>query len=261
MTLPFLDHLDLLDRHGRSAVAALGRLRPKDRLPPRNEPVRDVASAHWATLEIWAWSLEHPHQHWSGRAEPTSPTDHEALLAGVTTQLDRLRESLPAAGPDRDIDYFGHPGNVAQVARLLAHEAVATAHAACVAAGREVPTLRVPVAVDAIDHVITHWASSTSGATWRPRPFAVRDTDTRQVHYIVASDGDDPTDFRRASPQTPSAVVEGPAVDLLWWLHGYPTAEGVVAVSGNEEDVRGLLTTFHHPVQKPHRKRRWFGWS
>jgi hypothetical protein len=54
-----------------------------------------------------------------------------------------------------------------------------------------------------------------------------------------------------------TATVEGPAVELLWWLQGDPFPEEIVSVTGVDADVRALKQTFLQPVSKP--PRRWFG--
>ena len=64
---------------------------------------------HWATLEIWAWSLENPGQHWSTRAEPAPPADHSQAVAAVASELTRLEDLLRTTGPDAVVDYFGVP--------------------------------------------------------------------------------------------------------------------------------------------------------
>lgn len=259
MTPTFADHVDLLDLHGRHVIVALNQLSLDDLMPPRDETVRDLVKEHWATLEIWAWSLEHPDEHWSEREEPVAPTTHAALVADVWTQIHRLSTSLRAAGPGVDVDYFGRPGTTADVARLLAHESITMAHRVSLASGRPAPTLSPDVARDGIDHIITHWADPKTDTAWQPQTLAIRSTDPSDEWQISVPEGasHDEGHFRIASPQTSAAMVQGPAVDLLWWLQGYPVPADVVSLSGNEADVRALNQTFLHPVSKP--PRRWFG--
>jgi len=259
VTPTFTDHVDLLDLHGRHAVVALNELTLDDHMPPRDEPVRALVTEHWATLEIWAWSLEHRGDHWSEREEPVAPTTRAALVADIWTQVHRLTTSLRAAGPGVDIDYFGRPGTTADVARLLAHEVITMAHRANLAAGRAAPALSADVARDGVDHLIGHWSDTGTGIAWQPSTLAISTTDTGDEWQISL-----PRDvseaqgqFRIASPQAAAATVRGPAVDLLWWLHGHPVPEEVVSLSGGEDDIRDLKQTFLHPVEKP--ARRWFG--
>lgn len=220
----------------------------------------EVATDHWATLEIWSWSLAHPNEHWSDREQPVSPADYSALVAGVAAEVDRLVVALRDAGPDRSLDYFGRPGTAAQVARLLAFEAVTMAHAAGLAAGRPAPALGPAAASDGVDHVLEHWESPQLEATWRPRPVAVRASDTRAIWHVSLPETKDDLagDFRLVSAQTPAAVVEGPAENVLWWLHGH--AEPAVSVVGDDADVRAVKSAFLQPVEKARRpKGRWFG--
>lgn len=259
MTLSFAENLALLDLHGRAAVASLGQLNPDAELPPRADTVRDVAREHWATLEVWAWSLENPDGHWSERDAPAAPPAHADVVAGIETLVRRLSTSLVAVGPDTDIDYFGRPGNTADVARLVAYEAITVAHRTSQGSPGPTPTVSPAAARDGVEHVITHWSTSQPGIAWQPQTSAIRATDTGgEWHISLPQDTEDRIgDFRIASAQTPAATVQGPAVDVLWWLQGYPIPQDVVSVSGNEADVRALKQTFLQPVPKP--PRRWFG--
>lgn len=259
MTLSFSEHLQLLDLHGRSVVAGLGQLDHDDHVPPRDERVEQVAREHWATLEIWAWSLANPDGHWSEREDPAEPATYADLVAGIGTQVARLTTSLRAVGPDADIDYFGRPGTTAEVARLVAHEAITMAHKVALGAAGVVPAVSPAAGRDGIDHIITHWSTSETDIAWQPQTTAVRATDTGDEWQIsLPQDGEQHLGvFRIASAQTPAAIAAGPAVDLMWWLQGHPIPEDVVSVSGNEADVRALKQTFLQPVPTP--PRRWFG--
>ena len=110
MAITFAEHLDLLDLHGRAAVASLGQLGPTDTLPPQGVPAHPATREHWATLEIWAWSLEHPEQHWSERPEPTPPPDHAALVAAIGSELTRLEEGCWPPDRTRPSTSSGRPG-------------------------------------------------------------------------------------------------------------------------------------------------------
>ena len=262
MTVSFSEHLDLLDMHGRAAVASLGQLSPDGTVPPRGESVRHAAADHWGTLEIWAWLLENPTGHWSRRAAPKAPADHPTLVAGIAVELGRLETSLLRTGPNTGVDYFGRPGTTAEVARMLAHEAIAVAHAASLAADRSTPTLHPATASDGIDQSLGHWASSDLDAEWRPEALAVRTTDTDSVWHLSLGEATDRPGgaFRLIVPTSPAAVVEGSSENVLWWLHGHASPEGAVTLSGDPETTRCLRTVLLHPVEeKPRRRRRWLG--
>ena len=209
MAITFAEHLDLLDLHGRAAVASLGQLGPTDTLPPRGVAAHPATREHWATLEIWAWSLAHPGQHWSGRPEPTPPPDHAALVAAIGSELTRLEEALLAAGPDTPIDFFGEPGTTGQVARLLAHEAIGVAHAASLAAGRATPDLSPAVATDGVDRALAHWAEPDARVAWRPDPVVLRATDTARSWYLEcgSSGRGDHAAFRPTRHPAPGRLV------------------------------------------------------
>ena len=234
MAITFAEHLDLLDLHGRAAVASLGQLGPTDTLPPQGVPAHPATREHWATLEIWAWSLEHPGQHWSGRPEPTPPPDHAALVAAIGSELTRLEEGLLAAGPDTAIDFFGTPGTTGQVARLLAHEAIGVAHAASLAAGRATPDLSPAVATDGVDRALAHWAEPDAHVGWRPDPVVLRATDTAQSWYLecgTSGRGDHaafrPTGTRRPGRHRVDGRGDAPVVDARLPHRGEP-ARGLV---------------------------------
>lgn len=266
MDIAFAEHLDLLDLHGRAAVASLAQLDPTDTLPPHAVPAHAATREHWATLEVWAWSLEHPGQHWSERPEPVVPLDHPDLVAAVATELTRLEDLLLAAGPDTPIDYFGRPGTTAEVARLLAHEAIAVAHAASLAAGRTTPTLHPAAAADGIDRALDHWAEPDAAVEWQPRPALLRATDAgasdagRTWAVSFGQDRRGATGAIRAGVgDDPSVVVAGPATAVLWWLHDHEVGDDV-AVSGDPDVVRTLRLALDHQVAPaPRRRGRWRG--
>ena len=174
--IAFAEHLDLLDLHGRAGAASLGQLDATDTLPPHGTTAEAASLEHWATLEIWAWSLAHPGQHWGGRAEPAAPDGHAATVAAIGAELTRLEDLLRAAGPGVPTDFFGRPGTSGDVARLLAHEAIAVAHAASTAAGRSVPGLSPAVAADGVARALEHWAEPDAHVAWAPRPALLRAT-------------------------------------------------------------------------------------
>lgn len=264
MSVSFSEHVDLLDLHGRAAVASLGQLQPGDPVPPRAATAREVGGDHWATLEVWAWSLENPKDHWSSREAPDSPPDHAALVAGVATQLDRLEASLLAAGPDAVVDYFGEPGTTSRVARLLAHEAITVARAVSLAASRQSPPLSAVVAADGIDQTLGHWESPDARLTWRPETVALQANDIEESWHVQVSRskvGADP-EIRLVPATTADAAVEGAAEDLLGWLHGFSPADGAVSMTGDREALVVLRSSLMHPAPEPPRRtrrRRWFG--
>lgn len=261
MTVTFSEHVDLLDLHGRAAAASLVVLTPGTPVPPRGSSRRALANDHWATLEVWAWSLENPNGHWSSRTEPGTPAGHDELVAGLASNLDRLETALLGSGPDAVIDYFGAPGTTAQVARLLAHEAITVAHAVSLAAERQSPALSNEVAVDGIDQALGHWASPEADEKWSPETLALRASDSGDAWHLQVSRpraGVDP-EIRLVPAATAEATVEGAAVDLLWWIHGHPMADDVV-MTGHPETILALRSSLMHPVpETPRRRRRWFG--
>lgn len=258
MHLSFSQHRDLLDVHGRALVSGLSTLQPDAAVPPDGRTVTEVGTEHWATLEIWSWSIRHPDEHWSRREDPPAPADHPALVAGLADLVARLVASLGSAGPDRPIDYFDRPGRTADVARLLAHESVAMAHRITLAAGRPAPALRPEVAGDGLDHVLSHWSSTAVETAPQPQPVAIRTTDTCQEWHLSLAAGSDGLvgDFRLTSVQGPAAVVQGPAAEVLWWVHGLP--EPAVEVTGADADVRRVRQTFLQPMGPAPRRRGWF---
>ncbi|WP_353952039.1 hypothetical protein V6K52_00955 [Knoellia sp. S7-12] len=260
MSPSFSEHLGLLDLHGRAGVATLEALSPDATVPPGEATALQAAEDHWATLEIWSWSLTHPGEHWSDREDPATPAGYPALVAAIAAEIGRLGTALGQAGPDVSLDYFGRPGTTADVARLLAFEAVTMAHTTGLAAGRPALGLDPAVASDGVGQALGHWVSAQPDIVWRSRPVAIRTTDTSGVWYLSLADVDDDLagDFRLASAESPAAVVEGSAQDVLWWLHGHLVPE--VSVTGDEADVRAVKSVFLQPVEKARRpKRRWFG--
>lgn len=262
VSVTFSEHIDLLDLHGRAGAASLGQLQPDQPVPPRGTVAREVLRDHWATLEIWAWSLENPTGHWSARAEPDAPVDHAGQVAGVVTQVERLEAVLLGSGPDVELDYFGQSGTAAQVARLVAHEAITVAHAASLAAERSAPALSPTVAADGLDQSLGHWESPEAPVKWQPVTMAVRATDIESAWHLElgqANSGATP-EFRLVAAADPVVVVEGAAVDLLWWLHGHALPDELVRCSGPADVVAALRSALDHPVRRPPRKRRrWFG--
>ncbi len=259
MDIPYSEHVDLLDLHGRAAVASLGHLGPTDTLPPRGTSAHAATREHWATLEIWAWSLEHPDEHWSTRAEPTAPATHADVLAAIATEITHLEELLLATGPGADLDFFGRPGTSGDVARLLAHEAISVAHAASLAAGRSAPALHPGVAVDGIDRALDHWAEPDADVVWHPRPARLRATDGAR-EWSVCFGQDRRGDMGAVRPGVvgePGVVVEGPADALLWWLHDHEVGD-TVGVSGDPDTVRTLRLALDHDLEPLPRRRGWW---
>lgn len=260
MSVSFSSHVDLLDLHGRAAVASLSALDPEVSLPPRGQLVREAAADHASTLEVWAWLVAHPSAHWSEREdEPVIPTDHHELVALIGATIDRLEASLLDAGPEVELDYFDSVGTTAQVARLLAHEAITVAHAASLAAGRNSPALTGEVAVDGIDQALRHWEDPEAKVSWQPATVALRATDTGDAWHLELGHSGTAPEFRLVPAADPVVIVEGGAVDLLWWLHGHESAAQVSNVSGALDVVTALRTTLEHPLPEPARRRRWFG--
>lgn len=251
MTLPFWQYLDVLQTHGRAAAHSLGQLSPSDAVPPRGEVVREVAESHWAILEIWARSVENPAVHWSRGAQPVTPAHYPTLIAGISDELDRVAGLLAAAGPDVDIDYFARRGTTAEVARLLAHEAITVAFSLGLAAGGRTMPVLPAVASDGIDHTLSHWGTAEADGVWDPNPLAVRTTDTGDAWQLLLgrerSDSED--EFCLVADGVPAAVVEASANNALWWLHGHVQSEGDVAVSGDAETIRRLRSALMHPDQ------------
>lgn len=262
MSASFAEYVDLMDLHGRAGAASLGQLEAETPVPPRGMSAYDAGMDHWATLEVWAWLVEHPGRHWSERAEPPRPSDHAALAARIPAEVERVEAALLDAGPELTVDYFDRPGTTAQVARLLAHEAITVAHATSLAAGRTAPALSVELAVDGIDQSLGHWESPEAQVTWQPVTVAVRATDAEAAWHLElgqANSGVEP-EFRLVAAAAPAVVVEGSAADVLWWLHGHDVPTHRVAVSGPADVVAAVRSALDHPVRRPPRKRRrWFG--
>ncbi len=258
MSLSFSQHLDLLDRQGRAVVASLEVLSPDTPVPPDGGTVTEVGAEHWATLEIWSWSLTHLDQHWSRREDPVAPADHATLVTGISALVDQVVTVLRATGPDRPVDFFDRPGRTADVARLLAHEAITMAHRTSLAAGRPTPVVLPAVASDGVGQALAHWGSSSPATASAAQPVAIRTTDTGEDWYLSLPDDADTLagDFQLVPAQAPAAVVQGPAVNVLWWLHGLP--EPLVQVTGADAEVRKVKGTFLQPVEAAPRKRRWF---
>ena len=257
--IAFAEHLDLLDLHGRAGAASLGQLDATATLPPHGTTAGAASLEHWATLEIWGWSLAHPGQHWSGRAEPTAPDGHAATVAAIGSELTRLEDLLSAAGPAAPTDFFGRPGTSGDVARLLAHEAIAVAHAASTAAGRSVPGLSPAVAADGVARALEHWAEPDAHVAWQSRPALLRATGSGRSWLV--SCGQDRRGglaaLRAAHDGDPAVVVEGPDTSLLWWLHDHEVG-GEVTVTGEAEAARTLREALGHRVGPAPRRRAWW---
>ena len=256
MTVSFAEHLELLVSHGRATLACLELLAPQCALPPRGDPAHQAAAEHWATLEIWAWSLENPAAHWSRREEPRTPATYAALVAGIGAELIRLEAALLRSGPKMEVDYLGRPGSAAEVARLLAHEAIALAHATSLAADEPAPPPSPRIASDGIDQALKQWETSGEAARSRPETVAIRTSDTGSVWHLALAVEDE---FRLVPSASTAAVVAGPAVDVLWWLHGHADPAGGVEVHGTAGTVERLRSALMHPEPELPKRRRWFG--
>lgn len=259
MDIAYAEHLDLLDLHGRAAVASLAQLGPTDTLPPHGTSAHAATREHWATLEVWAWSLEHPDRHWSERAEPAGPGPHADVVAAIGREITHLEELLLAAGPDTGLDFFGRPGTTRDVARLLAHEAIGVARSASIAAGRAAPALHPGVAADGIDRALAHWAEPDADVVWQPHPALVRATDAGS-EWSVSFGQDRRGDLgalRLAAGGDPDVVVEGPADALLWWLHDHEVGDDVT-LGGDPAAVRTLRLALDHDVEPVPRRRGWW---
>lgn len=259
MTLSFSEHVELLELHGRAAVDCLAQLSPEDATLPGGESARQAALEHWATLEIWARTLQNPTVHWSQRARPEAPADYRALVAAIETELRELSRSFDSAGPEVAIDYFGRPGTSAEVARLLAHEAIVVAHRASVAAGHPTMVLHPLVASDGLDQALGHWVSPDASLGGRTDTVAVRATDTKDAWYlsVTRATRDSDEGFRLIEPTRSAVVVEGLSSDLLWWLHGHTVPEGTVKLDGDADVIRLLRSVLLHPVAEAPKRRRW----
>ncbi|MGO1487770.1 MAG: hypothetical protein ACTHWA_04335 [Arachnia sp.] len=263
MTLPFQQYLDLLETQGRTAAHSLGQLSPADAVPPRGESARGVAGEQWATLEIWARSLENPAVRWDHRARSAIPKDYLGLVAGISDELDRLARVLADAGPDVSIDYFDRRGTTAEVARLLAHEVICAAHCVSLAAAAPARMMLPEVASDGIAHILAHWGTAVADGEWDPSPVAVRATDAHVTwHLLLGREGSDSEgEFCVVPDGVAVATVEASATSALWWLHGHVQSTQDVAVSGDGRTIRRLRSALMHPEDEaPKRRRRWFGW-
>ena len=255
----FTEHVELLAGHGQLAVTRLAGLPPKARLAPDDATAHKVAHEHWATVEIWSWSLEHRSAAWDQREAPAPPSDHASLLAGIAAEHARLVTLLQNAGPDGPIDYFGQPGTCADLARLLAHETITLAHAATAATGQPWHDLTPQVASDGVRQALSHWSSADPQVAWRQQPVAVHATDTGDEWYLAFPvDVDEFNgEYRLVAAAPPVAVLEGPAEEVLWWLHGWPIPD--VSAVGAPEELRLLRQAFLQPDEpRPRRKWRWF---
>ena len=248
-----MEYLDLLDAHGRIVVDNLGRLSPEAVVPPIPLSVRATAEDHWSTLEVWVRSLKNPAVHWSKFAESEPPEEYSALVAAIAEELERLSRSFATLDPDTRIDYFGRPGTVVNVARLLAHEVIQVAHASALAAGLSTSPVSPAVASDGIDRALHHWASHEP-VERKEKIVAIRCTDTGQAWHL-ALNGED--NFRLVAPANAAVHAGGRAQDLLWWLHGHATPKGAVTLEGDKKTIRDLWANLMlSEIEVP--KRRWF---
>ena len=255
MTLSFAEHLDLLEQHGRAAVHSLGQLTPDDQLPPTALSARATAEDHWSTLECWAWILENPSADFSEYPERKPPDEYLDLVAAIPTELDRLARSLSSSGPDAPIEYFDRPGTVAEVARLLAREAMVAAHSAGLAAGGTTLSLTPSAAVDAIDHALRDWESEDASLKGKENVVKILCTDTGDDWHLALKGEDS---FRLVRSAEAAVVVTGVAQELLWWLHGYAAPEGSVTLSGDRGTIHDLWVKLLLAGDEPPKGRRWF---
>lgn len=69
-----------------------------------------------------------------------------------------------------------------------------------------------------------------------------------------------PEGFRLVRPTRTAAVVAGPAVGPLWWLHGHTVPDDAVTLDGDRGAIRALRSALMHPVEeKQDRRCRWWG--
>lgn len=254
--LDFTRYVDLLDLHGLAAHRAFAALTANDSMPPRGDRADEVATDHWATLEIWLWILTHPHGNWQGRTPPVRPRSYEDTVAALPPLLAGLEQHLMAAGPDVEVDFFGQPGTTLDVARLLAHEAIARSRSASRAADRQEPPLDPDVAADGIDRALTHWSEARSDLTSHPAPVLIEATDVGASWWLRFGSDDrlDTWSFTFGPPGDPAVRVVAPAVELLGWLEAYDP--DTVTVEGDPPVVRTLALALDHPL--PDSGKRWW---
>ncbi len=256
--LPHTQYLDLLDRHGRSSVEALGRLLPEERVGPFDQEALAYAQEHLGTLAVWAWLLRHPQLDWrsyEGQAPPVVMADVLVELGRVRDELTRL---LVDVGPDVQLDYFGRPGTSHEVARLLAHEVIDVDLAASRAAGLAEPGLHPDVASDCVDRALAHWARPDSDVLWQPAPARLVSSDTGREWWVrFGTDrGGDLGDIAPGSPARPVLTVTDSSVGLLRWLHG--SAGPDVVVQGEAAAARAFRVALGHRLEPEPRRRSWW---
>lgn len=254
--LPFPQYLQLLDRHERAALDALGALRPDATLPPDGADALGYARDHLATLEVWAWLLANPGSGWDAFDGGPPPARYEEVLAAIGRERDRLTRQLVDVGPDLALDYFGRPGTSYDVARLLAHEAISVAAAAGEARGTPPPPLHPDVASDCIDRALAHWSRSDAEVDWHPAPAHLVAADTGRSWWIRFSDGDelDPA-IAPGSAASAAIVLTDDSAALLRWLEGY--AGPSPRVEGDDTTLRMLRVALGHRVAPAPRRSWW----
>lgn len=254
--LPFAQYLDLFDRHERAAVEALGRVGPDATVGVDGSDAVNHAREHLATLEVWAWLLEHPESGW--QAYPGGPLrpDLADVLNAIAEARDRLTRLLVDAGPELALDYFGRPGTSLDVARLLAHEAIDVAYAAQRAGGVPTDPLHPDVAADCVGRALEHWARPDADIDWSPEPAHLIATDTGRSWWVRFGDHRDGYgDIAPGASGLASLEVRGTADALLRWLQGYPVTS--LEVEGGEPAFRKLRVALGHRVEPPRRRGWW----
>ncbi|WP_181312941.1 hypothetical protein [Nocardioides campestrisoli] len=256
--LPHTQYLDLLDRHGRAGVEALGRLLPEERVGPLKEEALTYAQEHLGTLAVWEWLLRHPESDWRAYEGQTPPVVLEDVLAEISRVRDELTRLLVDVGPDVELDYFGRPGTSHEVARLLAHEAINVALAASEVSSLEPPALHPDVAADCVDRALAHWAEPGADVLWQPAPAHLVASDTDSSWWVrFGTDREGVLgDIALGSPGRPVLTVTDSAAGLLRWLHDYPGSGAVV--EGEAAAERAFKVALGHRVEPEPRRRSWW---
>lgn len=255
MPLSFPDYLNLVKVHGQKAVHNLGRLSPEAEVPPIPLSARATAEDHLGTLNSWAWSLENPSADSDESPKWQAPEEYSQLLVAIPTELDRIARSLAGSGPDAAIEYFDRPGTVAEVARLLAHEAIVAEHSTGLAAGVNTVSLTPWAAADGIDHALRHWEMDDADLKLKVNIVKILCTDTRDVWHLALKGNEC---FRIVGRADAAVVVKGVAQELLWWLHGHPTSKELVTLSGDRGTIHDLWVNLMLAGDEPPKGRRWF---
>lgn len=253
--LPYTQYLDLLDRHGRAALEALGRLEPDATVPPHGDGALGYAREHLETLEVWAWLLAHPESDWRAYEGGTPPARYDDLLGATGRERDRLTRLLVDVGPDLELDYFGRPGTSHDVARLLAHEAIKVATAACEAGGAPAPPLHPDVGSDCVDRTLAHWSEPDADVDWHPEPAQLVAEDTGRSWWVRFSDQEYAGDIALGSAGPAAVAVTGASESLLRWLEGYPDASP--RVEGDDTALRMLRVALGHRIEPAPRRPWW----